>query len=58
MDEVNLTQAQLRELAAKKQDITITHHHPELKMIYFERTRYRGQTDEAKWMKADGKLRD
>lgn len=58
MDEVKLTRAQLKALVKQDQDVTITAVAGDHDMIYVERTKYRGNRGEGKWLKGDGKYRD
>lgn len=57
MDEVTITRAQLKALHEKQEDITITQANGDARMVLYERTRYRGNRKEAKWMMPNGKDR-
>lgn len=58
MDQIQFTKAQLVALAKLNQDVTITGVNEDAGLIHYERTKYRGDRGEGKWMKADGKLRE
>lgn len=57
MDQVEITRAQLKALADKGEDITITAVNGDARMILYSRTRYIGNAREAKWMMPNGKDR-
>jgi hypothetical protein len=58
MDEVTITAAQLKALVARNCDITIRQVNGDARMIFFERTKYVGTSNEGKWMMPNGKLRE
>lgn len=57
MDEVHLTRRQLKVLAEKGVDYTVTAVNGDAQLIFVEPTKYIGQ-GKGKWLKADGTPRD
>lgn len=57
MDHVHLTRAQIKHLATRNEDVTISAKHEEDGMVFVEPTKRFGE-GKGKWLKRDGKYRD
>lgn len=57
MDHVHLTRAQIKELAKKDVDVTISGKHEEEGLIFVEPRKSFGE-GKGRWMKRDGKYRE
>jgi hypothetical protein len=58
MDDVPMTRAQVKALHELAVDVTVSAVNTDARMIYVERTQYRGKPGEGKWMLANGRPRD